>query len=501
MKGKLWGGRFKKDLDRKALEYTESVKVDSIMILEDIWGSQAHAIMLAKQGIIDGRSLKKIVKALEKVRRNFKGGRFKLKRELEDVHMNVESYLIEEEGAEVGGKLHTARSRNDQVLVDTRLVTRKKLLQVTKKAIELEETLIRMAEKHSETVMPGYTHGQHAQPITLGFWAASYASALDRDLARMEDAFGRVNLNPLGACALAGTSYPIDRKVTTKLLGFGGIAENALDAVGSRDFILEVMSCLAILMSTLSKLAEDIILWSTQEFSLIELDDSYTTGSSIMPQKKNPDVAELLRGRTSKVYGVLLSLLTTMKGLPSGYSRDLQEDKPLLFESFRTVDSSIEVMNGMLSTVKVNRKAMAKSAGEGFSTATELADYLVLKEGIAFRDSHRIVGSIVKSLSTKRKSFEDTDTVSRLLKEHGISIDAKVLNKVLSPEYAVNSHRSLGGTSPPQVRRTASSLLKKLAGHRSFAVRQTSNIVDARKKTEEIIRKVSMGADIRRIRI
>ena len=324
---KLWGGRFSSETTTETQDFTQSADADSRLVAYDIWGSQAHAIMLARCEIISGEDLRQILIWLRRAKEDYDNGSFILKPEKEDVHMNVESYLIDGAGIEYGGKLHTARSRNDQVLVDAHLYIREQILGTQAGLSRLCRVFLKIASNHAQTVMPGYTHMQHAQPISLGFWATAYVSMFFRDLKRLDAAYRLANMNPLGACAIAGTTFAIDRHLTTKLLGFDAVHTHALDVISSRDFIAETLFSLSLLMTNLSRLGEETIYWTTHEFGIAVLDDAYATGSSIMPQKKNPDVVELVRGRCGRVCGELLDLLTNLKGLPLGYSRDLQEDK------------------------------------------------------------------------------------------------------------------------------------------------------------------------------
>jgi argininosuccinate lyase len=459
---KLWGGRFSADITTETEHFTQSIDVDSRMVAYDIWGSQAHAIMLAKQGIISDEDLRQILHWLGKAAEDFQNGQFVLKPEKEDVHMNVESYLLEGAGREFGGKLHTARSRNDQVLVDARLYSREQILRIQGGLSRLCRVFLDIAGIHAETVMPGYTHTQHAQPISLGFWATSYVSMFLRDLKRLDAAYALVNTNPLGACALAGTSFPIDRHLTTQLLGFDDVHEHALDVISSRDFIAETLFALSMLMSNLSRLSEEIVYWTTYEFGMAVLDDAYAFGSSIMPQKKNPDIAELTRGRVGRVYAALLDLLTNLKGLPMGYNRDLQEDKPPLWEAFDVVESCLGVLPGFLETADFKTDRMAELANANFATATELANYLVREAGIPFRECHEIVGGVIGELVRKGKTFQDWDETAELLKTRGVELTISQLQQILDAKQALYTNQSLGGTSPVEVRRMAGELGAKL---------------------------------------
>ena len=498
---KLWGGRFAKEFTEDVEEFLQSVEVDSKMISEDIWGSQAHAIMLGKCQIITSKELKKILFWLEKAKKDFMSGKFILDKREEDVHMNVERYLIEGAGADFGGKLHTARSRNDQVLVDSKLHIRDQILIVKSLVFELQRTFLKLAIENIETPVPGYTHTQDAQPITLAYWATAYVSALNRDIERLDNAYSNVDSNPLGSCALAGTSFPIDRKITTTLLGFSKIHKHSLDVISSRDFIAETICAITILMSNLSKLAEELVYWSTYEFGILELDDSYTAGSSIMPQKKNPCVAELVRGRTGRVYGCLMQLLTMMKGIPMGYNRDLQEDKPPLWNALSDIKQSLAVMIGMIDTMKVNKERLAELSGANFTTATELANHLVREKGLSFRECHRIVGSLVAKLNSKGLTFMNFDDVASLLAEDNVVVDFDTMRQIFDPRQNIYTYKSLGSTSPKEVAKMIDEFNQNLKDNVQKFEIQKKNIDKGKKLTEQIILKVLDGEDIKDIRI
>ena len=462
---KLWGGRFNSEITTETEDFTQSIEVDSRMVAHDIWGSQAHAIMLARVGIISDEDLRQILRWLGKAEEDFRDGKFFLKPEKEDVHMNVESYLIEGAGREYGGKLHTARSRNDQVLVDTHLVTREQILRTQEGTSRLCRVFLAIAWCHVETVMPGYTHTQHAQPISLGFWATAYVSMFIRDLKRLDAAYALANMNPLGACALAGTSFPIDRHLTTKLLGFDAVHEHALDVISSRDFIAQTLFALSMLMSNLSRLGEEIVYWTTYEFGMAVLDDAYSSGSSIMPQKKNPDVPELVRGKSARVYANLFALLTLMKSQPLAYNKDNQEDKEPLFDSVDTTHNCVKAFADMLPHIKVNRDRLLEAAKHGYATATDLADYLVKKK-VPFRDAHEVVGKTVKYAIAENKQLDQLSLHE--LQKFSPSIGEDVFG-VLSLRGSVSSKNTYGGTSPKQV-----SIQLKLAQQRmqDFKVKQ-----------------------------
>ena len=501
MAKKLWGGRFRKELEKSAEDYLQSIGVDREMVLQDVWGSEAHAIMLARQKIITDKDAQKILYWLERVKSDYLKGKFQLKKQHEDVHMNVESVLIKEAGKEYGGKLHTARSRNDQVITDARLYIREQILEIEELIIRLQNTFLDIARKHLETPMPGYTHTQDAQPITLAYWATAYVSLLMRDLARLENAYDVVDKNPLGSCALAGTSFPIDRRLTTKLLGFSALHKHSLDAISSRDFIAEPLCALAIHMSNLSKLAEEMVYWSTFEFNLITLDDQYTAGSSIMPQKKNPCVAELARGRTGAVYGALMQLLTTLKSIPMGYNRDLQEDKPPLWNAIATVKSTLYVMNGMMNTIRFHEDRMEELAGSNFTTATELANYLVREKKVSFRKSHEIVGNLVATLLEEGKNFSDFDMVEKVLSKSGLEISFNDLRNIIDTKKVVEAYSSTGSSSPKEVEVMIGEFEERIKKHEKNIKQRTEKIENAKRLTENVVKAVLAGKKIKNIEI
>lgn len=402
---KLWGGRFKKGTDALVNDFNSSINVDSRMYKEDIEGSLAHVKMLGKQGIIPNKSSKKIEDGLNEILKRLDNGVIEIDPTSEDIHSFVEGTLTYYIGA-CGKMLHTGRSRNDQVTLDLRLYLKKALDNIVSCVIELEEVIHKKASKNMETIMPGYTHMQKAQPITLAHHLLAYGEMLRRDIGRLQDAYKRTNQMPLGSGALATSTYPIDREFVAKELRFSDVTWNSLDSVSDRDYVIETLSALSIIMMHLSRFSEEIILWCTNEFNFIELDDGYSTGSSIMPQKKNPDVAELVRGKTGRVYGDLITLLTVMKGIPLAYNKDMQEDKEALFDALDTVTLSLKTFTGMLDTMKVKKDVMRKGAAGGFTNATDVADYLV-KHGIAFRNAHEIVGEIVIYCINKNKAIDE----------------------------------------------------------------------------------------------
>ncbi len=483
-------GRFKGGISPVLLGFSSSLDTDKEMFFEDVWGSEAHVLMLAKQGIIPAGDAGKILKALGDVKKEYSAGKFELDEAFEDVHINIENYVISKCGIEYGGRMHTARSRNDQVLTDTKLHLRKELLEVMGCVLELEESLLCLADQNADAIMPGYTHMQHAQPITFGFWASSYASMLLRDFDRLSGAYAHDNTCPLGAGALSGTSFPIDREYTAKLLGFDGVHVHALDAVSSRDHVLEALSALSILMCDLSKLAEEFVLWSSCEFGFIEFSDSFATGSSIMPQKKNPDMAELVRGKTGRVYGALMQVLTLMKGLPGGYNRDMQEDRELLWDALYVVKGSLQVLNAGLSDAKINRARMSESVYADFSTATELANYLVKEKGIAFRKAYEITGGVVKELSSRKKDLRDTSEVIAFLKKSGVTASSDALSEILDPGKAASRNKSLGGTAPAEVRRMVKELRNDAEAKEAGLKKRIEKVESAKKLTQQAVKEM-----------
>ena len=491
--GKLWGGRFSSDMADLALDFSESTAADGRMVFEDIWGSQAHAVMLARGGIISHDDLREILRRLEQAKAAWQDGSFELKRELEDVHMNVEVYLREGAGAEMGGRLHTARSRNDQVVTDCRLHTRRRILDIRAALGDLREALLDRAAGHAETVMPGYTHTQHAQPISVAFWLTGYAAMLARDDERLGDAYRRVNICPLGAAALAGTSFPTDREFTADLLGFAAVQEHSLDAVGARDFIVETLAALAVVMANLSKIAEEFVLWSTHEYRMLEMDDAYSSGSSIMPQKKNPCIAELTRGKVGIVYGRLMQVLTMLKALPSGYNRDLQEDKPPLWEAFDCAELCLRAVTEMVRTVALNTDRMRELVGRNFATATELANFLVRERGLPFRTCHEIVGSLVGALVQEGRTLDDHERVREVLAEHGQDLSRGQIADIVDPVACLRRQVSLGSTGPQSVKRMMESLAQQLATDRADAAATRDNIEDAHARTMSIVEQVLAG--------
>jgi argininosuccinate lyase len=454
---KPWAGRFKGSTSKSVERFTESISFDHRLWKYDIEGSIAHAKMLGRQAIISQEDSAKIVEGLRVLAQEIESGKFRFREDLEDIHMNIESALIRKIG-EAGGKLHTGRSRNDQIALDLRLYLREETKKILTLVKDFQQTLLKIAAKHLDSVMPGYTHLQRAQPVLLSHHLLAYVEMFQRDKDRLQDAYKRINILPLGASALAGTTFPIDRDYVAELLSFDDVSKNSIDTVSDRDFVLEFLSDAAVLVMHLSRLAEELILWSTEEFGYVELPEAFTTGSSAMPQKKNPDVVELIRGKTGRVYGNLFSLLTIMKGLPLSYNRDLQEDKPPLFDTVDTVKSCLAVLNEMLPGVTFHVARLREAAKEGYSTATDVAEYLVRK-GLPFRKAHEVTGRIVLYCSGKKKRLEDL-TLTELKKFS--SLISEDIYTVVSPEESVRRKKSMGSTSPEEVRRQMKRLMRRL---------------------------------------
>ena len=411
----LWGGRFTKQTDQMVYDFNASIRFDKRLLQQDIEGSIAHVVMLEKQGILTCEEKDAIVKGLTEIREEVEAGRLDISTQYEDVHSFVEATLIDRIG-DAGKKMHTGRSRNDQVALDMKLYVRGEVLAIQEELKELLTTLLHLMEDNLETYMPGFTHLQKAQPTTLAHHMGAYFEMFKRDAQRLQDIYRRMNYCPLGAGAFAGTTYPLDRTYTASLLGFEGPTLNSMDSVSDRDYVIEFLSALSTIMMHLSRFSEEIIIWNSNEYRFVEVDDAFSTGSSLMPQKKNPDIAELVRGKTGRVYGALVSILTTMKGLPLAYNKDMQEDKEVTFDAIDTVKDCLRLFDGMLSTMKFNHEIMEKSAMKGFTNATDAADYLVGK-GVPFRDAHGIIGQLVlhcldKGCAIDELSIEELQKIS-----------------------------------------------------------------------------------------
>jgi argininosuccinate lyase len=443
---KLWGGRFTKETNKLVEKFTASISFDQKLAKEDIAGSLAHVQMLGECGIIPMEDAQKIKDGLLSIKKLVDDHKVEFSVEDEDIHMNIEKLLIEKIGP-VGGKLHTGRSRNDQVATDMHLYLRTKTTEIIKLIEDVQQSLIEQAKEHVQTLIPGYTHLQRAQPVSFARHLMAYFWMFERDKERLIDSLKRINWLPLGSGALAGTTFPINRERVAELLGFETVYPNSMDAVSDRDFILEFLSIGSIIMTHISRLSEELVIWSSQEFQFVELDDSFCTGSSIMPQKKNPDVPELLRGKTGRAYGNLIGLLTVLKGLPLAYNKDLQEDKEGMFDTVETLEGSLMLLAPMIETMTVNKDVMRKAINNDFSNATDIADYLVRK-GLPFRDAHEVIGKIVLYSIQSNKflldlSFEEYQGFSPLFEED--------IYVVLAPEHVVGVRNSFGGTAPEQV--------------------------------------------------
>ncbi|WP_066873613.1 argininosuccinate lyase [Clostridium mediterraneense] len=452
---KLWSGRFQKETNEELNDFNSSTHIDSRMYKEDIEGSIAHVIMISNCGIISGDEGDLIVEGLQNILKKIENNEINFSKNQEDIHMNIETLLIQEIG-EIGKKLHTARSRNDQVALDTRMYIKKQILEINKLILEFQKVLSKKIKENINTIMPGYTHMQRAQPITFAHHLLAYSEMFKRDYERLEDCYKRVNTMPLGSGALATTTYPINRVMVKELLKFNRLSTNSIDAVSDRDFILELASNISIIMMHLSRFSEEVILWCSSEFSFIELDDAYSTGSSIMPQKKNPDVAELVRGKCGRVYGNLVGLLSMMKSLPLAYNKDMQEDKELIFDSIDTLKICISIFSGMVDTLKVKKENMKNACKDGFINATDLADYLV-KKGVAFRDAHKITGELVYFCIENNKILEEL-TIEEMRK-FSQSFQNDVY-EYIDIELCVENRKVIGGPSSIQTKERLEELNK-----------------------------------------
>ena len=435
----LWGGRFTKETDQLVYNFNASISFDKKFYSQDIKGSMAHVKMLAKQGILTNDEKEQILDGLVGILDDVESGKLEITSKYEDIHSFVEANLIERIG-DAGKKLHTGRSRNDQVALDMKLYTRDEIVEIDDLLKELLNTIYHIMEENTATIMPGFTHLQKAQPITLAHHFGAYFEMFKRDRDRLADIYKRMNLCPLGSGALAGTTYPLDREYTAELLEFDGPTLNSMDSVSDRDYVIELLSASSTIMMHLSRFCEEIIIWNSNEYRFVEIDDTYSTGSSIMPQKKNPDIAELVRGKTGRVYGALMSILTTMKGIPLAYNKDMQEDKELTFDAIDTVKGCVKLFNGMISTMQFNKDNMRKSANGGFTHATDAADYLVNK-GVPFRDAHGIVGRLVlycieKNIALDDMSIEEFKSISPVFEDD--------IYDAISMETCVNKRLTIG---------------------------------------------------------
>lgn len=443
----LWGSRFSKELNEDVNDFNSSLPFDKILYKYDIKGSIAHATMLCHQGIISENEKDEIIAGLNEILAEIESGKLQFDYNFEDIHSFIEANLVKKIG-QTGKKVHTSRSRNDQVALDIRLYLKDEIKEIQKLILNLIKTLMDFSNNHLETIMPGYTHLQRAQAVTLAHYLGAYIEMFKRDKERLDDTYKRVNVLPLGAGALAGSPYNIKRNLVAEYLGFDSICLNSMDAVSDRDFIIESLSCLAMVMTHLSRISEEIIMWSSFEFKFVELDDSYSTGSSIMPQKKNPDILELIRGKTGRVYGSLTSILTTMKSLPLAYNKDMQEDKEPLFDGIKTVKNCLKILPNVIKTMKVNKEKMLQAAKEGFLNATDVADYLT-KKGLPFRDSHNVAGKLVSYCINSKKTLDELST-DEFKKES--SLFEEDIYSAIDIKNSVISKKEIGGPNPETVK-------------------------------------------------
>ena len=453
----LWGGRFTKETDQLVYQFNASISFDKRFYEQDIKGSIAHVMMLSKQGILTEEEKKEIIAGLEGILRDVENGKLEITDKYEDIHSFVEANLIERIG-DAGKKLHTGRSRNDQVALDMKLYIRTEILSLEGLVVEMLRELLDIMKKNTETIMPGFTHLQKAQPITLAHHMGAYFEMFKRDHMRLKDIYKRMNTCPLGAGALAGTTYDLDREYTAELLGFDGPTLNSMDSVSDRDYLIELLSALSTIMMHLSRFSEEVIIWNSNEYQFVEIDDSYSTGSSIMPQKKNPDIAELVRGKTGRVYGALMSILTTMKGIPLAYNKDMQEDKEMVFDAIDTVKGCLALFAGMLATMKFNTGKMLESSRHGFTNATDAADYLV-NHGVPFRDAHGIVGQLVlycieKGIALDDMTLEEYRCISPVFNED--------IYEAISMETCVEKRKTIGAPGPDAMKKVIELNIKYL---------------------------------------
>lgn len=477
---KLWGSRFKKSLSLAALSYTETTSVDQRMLVHDIWGSIAHNVMLSECGIVTLEHAKPILSTLLGLLARAETGEWKLDPRYEDVHLNVETLVIEKLGVDVGGRMHTARSRNDQVVTDSRLYLREAILDMVLRVTDLAQSMLSRARHELGTIVLGYTHSQVAQPISLGFWLSSHASSLLRDASRLRHGYWTINQSPLGAGALAGTSFSIDRRRTADLLAFDTLLVHALDATSARDFVLEFASCLALIGTSLSRLCEELVLWSGSEFRLLDLGDELSTGSSIMPQKKNPVVAELARARSGVAVGALAELLTVVKSVSLGYSCDLQQDKPALWRSIDSCTVTLDILRDQVNALAIRPDYSLESYWSGHAGATELANNFVVESGKSFREAYKIVGDLVRDLDSAGSTLRDADRVIRFLAGRGIPMSVVRLQEIVDPHRVVERQISEGSTGPKAQESLIGNLESEVCEFQSWAEEKRKTIASAR---------------------
>jgi len=494
MSSGIYRARLRKSPSKKTAQFLSSIEDDYRIFEVDIDGTEAHNIMLYEQGILSNKDLIEILVSLEKLRTEYRSGKIEIGTEYEDVHECIETYVIRDIGIKVGGKLHTGRSRNDQVALDIRMSLRFGLVQVGKRLLHLVSVLLEKAEEYKEAIMPLYTHTQHAQVGTLAHYLVAYVDVLFRDLQRLDSCYERVNLSPLGAGPIGGTSIPVDRKRTASLLGFEGLMENSIDAISSKDVEIEVLSILANLMSSLSRISEDLILWSSSEFGYIELADEYSSTSSIMPQKKNPCTLELVRGKTGRVFGALNGVLSMVKGLITGYNRDLQETKHHLWISLETVNDSVEILLGAIETMKANKASMKRKVANGYVVALDLAESLVVESGLSFREAHMLVGKLISEMvaSGIRMSQLKPEAVEKLaekLLDRRITIDRESIGRITNAEYSLSNRKSIGSPNPTETERMLKTRAATLETHREVWLSRKNTLEKARKLLKETVKK------------
>lgn len=475
----LWSSRFTNAVADETLLYTETTAIDQRFIIHDIWGSLVHVLMLVQQQLIKTKDGQAILKVLLELLDQARNGDVTLDVKHEDVHLNIEARVITILGSEVGGRMHLARSRNDQVVTDLRLYLREQLLEAYARTLGLVEEILERSKTDSDAVMVGYTHSQAAQPITFAFWLSAYASILLRDCRRLQSAFQVTNMNPLGACALAGTSFNIDRDFTTDLLAFDDILEHALDATSSRDFALETAAAMSFVMATISRLSEELVWWSSLEYGVVDIGDAFSTGSSIMPQKRNPVVAELARSRPTVVFGALSEMFALMKALPLGYSCDLQQDKPPLWRIFDVTLPTLSIMRSQVRALKVDYSRCQNALWAGFTTATELANEIVRRHGLSFRDAYALIGGLVRELSTKGSDFRDTKAIALYLTQSGQAIPDDEIADIVDPSKTVLRQGSVGSTNPASVSKMMVGFETMLQTHSEFVRAQRERINSA----------------------
>ncbi|WP_225847766.1 argininosuccinate lyase [Streptomyces sp. HPF1205] len=496
MTDKLWGGRFDEDITTEVLEYTLTTDVDVRLVFADLWQDIAHVLMLGRRNIIPEQHARAILGALLRLWELHERGELTLRPELEDVHFNIEQMVIEDLGRETGGHMHTARSRNDQVSTDARMYLRRVHLDAVSANLALVEELLSFPEEDLLAILPGYTHSQAAQPVSVGFWKTAHASMLLRDVRRLRGAYERADESALGACALAGTSFPLDRELTARLLGFGAVLSHALDATSARDYLIEGAAAFALGSNNLSRMAEEIVLWSGHEYSLVEVPDAYATGSSIMPQKKNPVVAELTRGRAGRTAGTLVQLLTMAKGVTLGYSCDLQDDKPFLWNAIDTYLSTLRIVAGQTRGLRFDSKRGEDLCWDNFSTATELANHLVSEHGLPFREAHHVSGSLVSALIKRGSTLRDTAASAEILAGLGHPVEEAVLAHIFDPRTAVTSYTSPGGTSPRSVEAVRGELRAAVREHGRWLEETRQRLETAHTLTLQAARQIAEGAEL-----